>query len=389
MLFYLVIGIFLVALYVAFETAAIAKHQAAMAEYLRVALEEIKTAQTLPPTKQFAYGWYDGGWPFLPSNEEERAPLENPAPHRGADDYLTAMYLAEYNALAAPNERREFLRHLNRNGVWMREPLLDAVFADPSPFVRAWAAAHLDIDRKDYSDWKNPVGIRDYEPALLADEDPLVRASLWSNPKCSRLPWGMIRVAEDWKEHFKGLAQLERLAMMRNPKLSMHYVVALLETSTDELGLSRTEHAAVLSAAASNPDIVWSSRAHGRDFWLAQGDANSPFEEYGRMWKLSIDKWRDVPRVVHAFLKYVQTTPEVKIETYSDLRSDKPEETKWLRQEIISSCDPMQDRKVLKLAWDDPDEECRKIAAERVGRFSKFVGVSERKAGSPQQKRSL
>jgi hypothetical protein len=30
---------------------------------------------------------------------------------------------------------------------------------------------------------------------------------------------------------------------------------------------------------------------------------------------------------------------------------------------------------VLKAAWDDPDEECRKIAEERVGSLSKYVGV--------------
>ena len=154
---------------------------------------------------------------------------------------------------------------------------------------------------------------------------------------------------------------------MRNPKLSIKYVVALLETSSDELGLPRREHADILSAAATNPDIIESSRRTGRGVWVVDGDANSPFEEFGQMWKLSVEKWIDEARVVYGFLKYVQTTPTVKLETYNALLSDTTNEAMWLRQEVIRSCDPIEDCSVLKAAWDDPAKECRKLAVERVG----------------------
>jgi hypothetical protein len=372
---YIEAGLILLALYIALKVSEIAKRQSDFADSLQAAMEEIRAPQKAL-TKPFAYGWYDDGWPFLPSEQEKNAPLEQPEPQRGADDYLTATYLTEYKAITEPRERRDYLRQLRGNRVWMREPFLDVVFADSSPLVRAWAAAHLDPVVIDFSrGYEHRFETRNYEAALLADEDVLVRASLWSNPDCERLPWSMISIAEDWKERFRALTQLERLALMRNPKLSMQYVVALLEAPTEELGLTRKQHADVLRAAASNADIVWSSREHGRDYWMVEGDVNSPFEEFGQMWRLSLDKWRD-ENIPFMFLTYVQTTPKVKTQTYADLLREGQETTKWLRRAVVASCDPIIDRDVLKSAWDDPDEKIRQVAKERVGRFTKFVGVT-------------
>jgi hypothetical protein len=369
---YIEAGLILVALYVALKISEIAKRQSELEDSLRAAMEEIKASQkTL--IKPLAYGWYDDGWPFISTKEEANAPLEQPK--QASDDYLTATYLSEYATLTEPRDRREYLRHLLRNDVWMREPFLDVVFADSSPFVRAWAAAHLRTVINDYSGGiEHPVLIRDYEPALLADQDVLVRASVWTNPKCERLPWGMIWVADDWKEHFRGLPQLDRLGLMRNPGLSKKYVVGLLETPTEDLGLTRQQHVAVLRAAASNANLIWSSRAHGRDYWMASGDVNTPFDEFGQMWNLSLNKWRD--DLAGIFLAYVQTTPKVKMKAYTDLLSEGQETTKWWRRAVIASCDPIVDRDVLKAAWNDPDEDVRQVAHERVGRFAKFVGVT-------------
>lgn len=108
-------------------------------------LKEIKAAREIP-TNPLAYGWYDDGWPLAESDEEKRAPLDNSPYQHDADDYLTATYVSEYRALPSPRERREFLRGLRRERVCMRPGLLDVVYADESPYVRAWAAGHLDTD---------------------------------------------------------------------------------------------------------------------------------------------------------------------------------------------------------------------------------------------------
>ena len=177
----------------------------------------------------------------------------------------------------------------------MKPELLDIIYADENAYVRAWAAGHLNTDFTDYTDPKNPAEIRNYEQGLLQDSDPIVRAALWSNPQCNRLPWSLIWVSEGWKEQFQSMSQLERLGLMRNPELSTRYVVALLETPSEELNLSRKEHAEVLRAAATNSDLIWGSRRTGRKSWVGGGEGNPPFKEYGEMWRLCLEKWIDEP----------------------------------------------------------------------------------------------
>jgi len=158
----------------------------------------------------------------------------------------------------------------------------------------------------------------------------------------------------------------------------MHYVVALLDTPSHELNISRKEHGDVLTAAATNPDLVGGSRTTGRKPWSVQGDANSPFEEYGKMWELCLDKWIDEPRVPYFFIKYIQTTPQIKLSAYTSLLKKRENSNhRMLREEVVRSCDPLDDNSILKVAWGDPDEACRQIAKERVGVFTNYVGVQE------------
>jgi hypothetical protein len=169
---------------------------------------------------------------------------------------------------------------------------------------------------------------------------------------------------------------------MRNPELPKSYVVALLETPSEELGISREEHARILMTAAVNPNLIGRSRTTGREAWTGfDGDAFPPFEEYRKMWELSLERWLDDSGVAYCFIKYIQTTPEAKIAAYKRLMEKRNgKDWKWLREEVIRSCDPIRDSKVLKLAWDDPDEDCQKLAVERVGPFTDFVGVKKKAA---------
>jgi hypothetical protein len=190
----------------------------------------------------------------------------------------------------------------------------------------------------------------------------------------------LIWIAEDWKERFQEMSQIERLGLMRNPELSMNYVVALLETASEDLNVTREEHVAVLWAAAVNPSLVNGSRRTGRETWTGGDMANPPFKEYGRMWELCLDRWLDQQLVPYLFFKYIQTTPEVKLAAYNRLL-EKREGSDYtsLREEVIRSCHPFIDERVLKLAWVDPEEKCRKIARERVGEFTEILGIKQRK----------
>jgi hypothetical protein len=83
---------------------------------------------------------------------------------------------------------------------------------------------------------------------------------------------------------------------MRNPELPTTYVLAVLETLSEELNMTREEHVDVLWAAAVNPRIVEWSRRYGR----------KKTDDYGRMWELCLNKWMDPPPLVPLlFFKYV------------------------------------------------------------------------------------
>jgi len=376
MLFLFVICNLFLAIYLVYQVSLVAKEQVQIAASIKTELTEIRSAQRIQPSV-LPYGWFDDGWP-IEEEKEWRTQLENPTPHRSPDAYVTQMFVAEYGSILDPRERKEFLRQLFREGVWMEPELLDVIYADENPFVRAWAASHLATDYKDYSDRDSQRQLRDYEPALLLDTAPIVRAALWSNPQCNRLPWSLIWISEAWKEQIQKMSHIERLGLMRNPELSMKYVVALLEASTEELRITKQEHVEIVSAAAVNPHLIGGSRRTGRRAWIGGDEGNPPFEEYGKMWELCLEKWINHSPVPFLFLKYIQTTPKVKLAAYNQL-FEKPERSDytWLRQEVIRSCDPFDDGVVLKLAWNDPDDECRKIARERVGKLTQYVGVKD------------
>jgi len=356
-------------------------NQAAHVTLMESIQAELKTAQE-QACKQMACGWYDDGWPNARpstiameawSREFHRGQgVRDPKPWKHPDDYATQMYIAEYKSITSPHERREFLRHLHKAEVWMAPEFLDLIYADESMYVRAWAAGHLNTQFVDG---------RNYEPDLLQDPEPVVRAALWSNPQCQNLPWKDRRsgLSEGWKEQLGTMSQIERLGLMRNPKLEMRFVVALLETSSEHLEMNEYEHEKVLCAAAVNPDLIWGSRSAGRQGWVAFGEGNPPFEEYGTMWTLCLDKWIDTTVPEH-FFKHIQTTPEIKKAIYQRLlEKEDDRHFKKLRMDVILSCDPLIDGPVLKMAWNDPDQECREIAKEQIGVFGDFVGVEGEK----------
>lgn len=377
-MYWLVIGVLVLAAYAAMKLHALGKAQFVVAQFLETQFKELRDATKKEKPPGLPYGWFDDGFSPTGSDEEERAAIENPTLRDLHDDFTDQMWIAEYHALPTPHERVKYLRALTRQVYYLPASFLDLAFGDNSVFVRSWAAGHLTLEAKDYTDPNNAVQIRDYQKMMLEDPEAVVRAAVWSNPQCRSLPWHSIWVSDNWKDELRKMSQLERLGLMRNPELSERYIVKLLETSSEELGITVTEHVAVLRAAVLNPDVIGSSRRTGRKFWMVMGDVNPPFEYFGTMWDLALDRWREHLFVAYLIFRYVQTTPEKKTNTYHRLlNTDDDKNVSWLREEIIRSCDPIEDAKLLKLAWSDPEEKCREIAKVRVGEYSKFVGVEK------------
>ena len=322
--------------------------------------------------------WTDCPWSWK-SRQEERRPLVNPNMLQSPDDFTYMEMVVRLTSLSEPLNRIAFLSALRSRQTYFNEKMTAAVLRDESPLVRAWGAANLDTEFRDYKDHEFGKGeaplIVDFEEELLNDGDPLVKASLWKHAGYKKLPWGRFGrgLNERWIDQFKALSQLERMALMHNIGLSTWFVVALLNVETTELAIPREEHARLLFTASQNPHIVVDSRHFGREVWAFEDDANPPFEEYGQMWEACVARWMDQTHVVYSFLKYTQATPDVKLKVYQKLLET--EKTDYLRQAIIEGCDAFTDKNVLKVAWNDPDKDCKKSAEEAVGHLKDFVDV--------------
>jgi hypothetical protein len=367
-MYFLWVSVLVVAVYTALRMHAFIERHTALATYIESESKKIKKLLDKPTTRM-RYEWYDDGWPVSRMDEEDFAPLANPEPNRSPDEFTTRMWAAEYCSYLNGHDRVDFLRRLLSSGAYMKPELLDLVYADEDVYVRAWSSGHLATEFEHIKSAGQPNNLRNYEPALLSDSELIVRAALWSNPKCRQLPWEeRVNIQENWKEVFQKLSHLERLGLMRNPKLPRRLVVALLEARSEELTISRGDHAGVLRAAAFNPALIQLSRHFGRESRPSfdRQDWFEPFPEFGRMWELSISKWMDIWGVPFMFLRYIQTTPEIKLSTYTALLEVGDKQSAALREEIILSCEPRIDGAILSAAASDPDEKCRKTYEERM-----------------------
>jgi hypothetical protein len=380
---YLVILCLLGLWYIAYRVEKIHIIVARQAAEKEAADDEDEEA-TMNPAGAVSSAFLPEEWTDVPfswkSRQEKRRPLENPNLLRSPDEFISAEIIARLKSISEPLDRIAFLSSLRLRQTYFNETITGVILRDPAIVVRAWGAATLETEFRDYRDYEfgegkeAPLSV-DYGGEVSNDPEPLVRASQWKHNGYRDLLWGRFRaeLKGDWKPKFRELSQLERLAMMHNIGLPYAFVVGLLQADTSELGITREEHARLLFSAAQNPHLIVSSRHHGREVWAFEGDANSPFEEFGQMWEACVDKWMDQQHVVFSFLKYTQTTPQVKFKVYGKLIGMTKAE--YLRKAIIEGCDAFTDKIVLKAAWDDPDEECKKAAQEVVGNLKNIVGV--------------
>src|SRR5438132_75767 len=79
-MFLLIVCVLAVVVYGTYRIAAVHKGLVVMAGFLENELKEIRSLVRETEHTTLAYDWFDEGWPVARVDEEDRAPIENPAP---------------------------------------------------------------------------------------------------------------------------------------------------------------------------------------------------------------------------------------------------------------------------------------------------------------------
>jgi hypothetical protein len=313
------------------------------------------------------------------------------------DAYAIALLRAETVVSADARETRRFLEQAYHTlGAYLPDAVCDVIVKHPDALVRAWAASHIDLVRKDYSEVghstyasymeanaKAPI-TRDYRILLQGDSDPFVRASLLSNPEDGERLFGCGGTTQNWKHGLAALSQIERLAMVKSPDLNVDLILAIMKKSPSELNMEESEYTEIVSVAVLNPNLIERSRRQGRSWYLTCGDGNPPMEEFAEMWELAATTWLKKNPVPYRIFSFIQTKASVKLDIYRRLGG---KENEIFREAIVSGCEPCEDRELLKLSLNDERDSIKDAAYERCGDYLSYVRKCRVKTSSAATKR--
>lgn len=197
---------------------------------------------------------------------------------------------------------------------------------------------------------------------LLKDPDPFVRACVWENPGC--LPYKNLAV--DWATAFEGCTHLERLALMRNPKVPKDLIERVFDPADTELAIDLADRHQLALAALTNETFFQNMKR-------AAALGKNPLPSDGWTW-YSADKflkniwefasaWPEGAAIRHVTYRQVPAQDEIKASWYK-------KSSTGLRGPILENCGP-GDRMTLELAMNDSDELRRSQAYGTVGYLTK------------------
>lgn len=291
------------------------------------------------------------------------------------DTYTFEELRRDYEA-ANPLGRIQILKKLQGGERPLPFEIASIAVRDPSSLVRAWVARQglfggigliaLPIRGEDYLEKFHLI----FE-ALKTDSDPFVRACLYENPAACGLSGGLT-------SRFLDATHIERLALMRNPKVGTKLVEVLFDPENREFALTLGERAELCRAFLSNEsklhelaDDAGQCRLHNvswksQDF-LAGMDLHEAERFLCTLWRLAL-KWpqdSDIARLIVqivpadglTFLDAGGSRKCVKAEVYRQ-RAD----LRWL---IIDGCGP-GDGETISLGLQDADEGCRAAAYSKL-----------------------
>lgn len=287
------------------------------------------------------------------------------------DAYILEELRQDYEA-AEPRGRIRILKKLQKGDRPLPFEVAALAVHDPTSQVRQWFARYgnygVGVEREPWEGtkdlWEKQRGAWNLLiDTLKNDADPFVRACLRENPAA----FGLF----DWDSHFLHATYMERLALMRNPKVGKKLIEKIFDPQENELGIDMHARRELCRAFLTNKAALHELTDDAglcpdhKGYWEAEIDAR---QFLATLWRLAA-KWpedSDIPALIfnevpangltsgvdeHGNIKYV------KAETYRV-------GPRW-RLCILYSCGPRDDE-VVRLGLQDSDEECRKVAYSKL-----------------------
>lgn len=281
-----------------------------------------------------------------------------------SDDYILEELRREY--LNSDSRRRiSILRKLNNMGIpW---EIANLAFEDSNTLVRQWFARNaksLDYSQIDRTNGEEQIKLseRNLRDRLQKDPDHFLRACLYENPNQVGLlvPGNVLgTLLPDWLALFTQATCLERLALVRNPRIGLDLMEKIFDPESQALSIDMKERTDLVCAFLTNKDRMQDSweclNPRSDDLWMTHLDNQLRFSN---IWKL-IAKWPEDGYwpLLDLVYQHIATSDETKAEVYPQTRKD------TLRVSILQSCS-INDVLTVSLGMEDSDEECRECASK-------------------------
>ncbi|MDV2502508.1 MAG: hypothetical protein RX318_00940 [bacterium] len=273
------------------------------------------------------------------------------------DEYTLEELQREYRASDAKGRINILESYYKRDRQAPYEIALLAV-EDSNVEVRQWMARHgksLDYRERNYGadepEYQYPE--RNLEERLKNDPDLFVRACLRENPDV----FGTILFIVKWKEWFLEATHLERLALVRNPSVSLDLMVRISDHEDEELGIDLEARKELVLAfltntkAQSKKGLEPSEFVDGFQWYLDRKDLS-------QLWEY-ISKWPEDIGVQYAAYRHLNADDGIKAKIYKECNEP------LLRSAILENCDP-SDTATLSLGIKDSGDNCRYIANSKI-----------------------
>jgi len=234
---------------------------------------------------------------------------------------------------------------------------------DPSVEVRRWVAKNARyLDYREGDKRRDSATLsdeRNLEHRLATDPDPLVRASLRENPDIL----GVFSMPDDSSRWFRDSSHLERLALVRNPSVSRDLIAQLFDPEDQDLSIDLRLRFELCGAFLTNDALLNRiTKEAGLKGHPASWDGwtwHTANKFLATLWE-NAAKWpKDSGDLPYAVFLYVPAPNDTKAKTYQVCQ-----EPLWRRQIIYNS--DADDEKTFQAALADTNDDCRKLAYERV-----------------------
>lgn len=275
------------------------------------------------------------------------------------DAYTLEELRLEYFGCDFKNRIR-ILKELQQDRIWLPQEISLWAVKDEHIEVRRWIAKNGKFSRTDDFCTKMLELLRN-------DQDEFVRVCLLENPD----------VFHVFSYEFPRLSHIERLAMLRNANLSEHMqyenrewirqlILKIFDHNDKELNVSLEQRSELVLAILSNKEFLIKGKELQNKYNEGKFDdgllehltgehAKRMLKLYSKLWRLA-SKWPDEISLIGYMFKHVPADDETKAEIYKQFGDD------WLyKNEIISNCD-INNKKVIEVAMQDNENECRSWA---------------------------